>query len=113
MLNRPLQSNSNSSGGGSNSYSGKSGSPNGPEDPKWKFGSHKTAQKWSNQMAKKGWIEKQITQAIEDGRQFPAQNMVKPGNSATRYVHPETGQSVVIDNVANEIIQVSGDNFAW
>jgi hypothetical protein len=35
------------------------------------------------------------------------------GNSAIRYVHPETGQSVVVDTVTNEVIHVGGPGFRY
>ena len=39
--------------------------------------------------------------------------MIDKDNSATRYVHPETGRSVVIDNVTGEVIHVGGDGFKY
>ena len=36
---------------------------------------------------------------------------MNPGNSATRYVHPETGRSVVLDDVTREVIHVGGEGF--
>lgn len=76
-----------------------------------KFGSHKSATKWQNQMTQRGWTEDQIREAIERGERFQAPNMVNPSNSATRYVHPTTGRYVVIDDVTNEILQVGADGF--
>ena len=35
----------------------------------------------------------------------------KPGHSATRYVHPTAGRSVVVDDVTNEVVHVGGDGF--
>ena len=71
-----------------------------------------SATKWANQMAKRGWSEKQIGEALST-KGIPARNAVNPGNQATRHVHPETGQSVVIDNKTNEIIHVGGKNFDY
>lgn len=79
----------------------------------WKVGGHKSATKWANQMARRGWTEKQITEAIQAGQRFPAQNMVNPANSASRYVHPQTGQSVVIDDVTKELLRVGGKGFKY
>ena len=79
---------------------------------KWTLGSGKSATKWANQMAKRGWSEKQIGEALST-KGIPARNAVNPGNQATRHVHPETGQSVVIDNKTNEIIHVGGKNFDY
>lgn len=80
---------------------------------KWIMGNNKTPVKWANRMAKRGWTEQQITEAIQGGRSFPAQNAVNAGNGATRYVHPSTGRSVVIDDVTNEIIHVGGNGYVY
>lgn len=79
----------------------------------WKFGTFKGAQRWASQMAKRGWTEKQITEAIESGQQFPAVNNVNPANTATRYVHPSTGRSVVVDDVTKEVLHIGGDGFKY
>jgi hypothetical protein len=39
-----------------------------------------------------------IDEAIASGRRYPAPNYVDQGNTATRYVSPRTGQSVVVDD---------------
>ena len=80
---------------------------------KWIYGSFKSKTKWANQLAKRGWTEKQIGEAISKGRQFKAVNNVNKANRATRYVHPKTGQSVVIDDVTNELIHVGGPGFKY
>jgi hypothetical protein len=81
-------------------------------------------------MAQRGWTPQQITEAIQNGQQFPAVNNVNPGNAATRYVHPTTGRSVVVDNTTRyvhpttgrsvvvdnttqEVIHVGGDGFVY
>lgn len=79
----------------------------------WIYGSFKTAQKWVNQLVARGWTEKQITEAILYGKQFDALNLVNKGNKATRYVHPVTGQSVVIDNVTNALLHIGGIGFKY
>jgi hypothetical protein len=66
----------------------------------WTLGSGKSATKWANQMAKRGWNEKQFGEALRS-KGIAARNAVNPGNPATRHVHPETGQSIVIDNKTN------------
>jgi len=38
---------------------------------------------------------------------------VNKANSATRFVHPKTGQSVVIDDVSNEFAHVGGKGFKY
>ena len=39
--------------------------------------------------------------------------MVNKANGATRYVHPTTGQSVVIDDVTKEFLHVGGKEFKY
>lgn len=63
-------------------------------------------------MEKRGWTRAQIDEAFAKGEPFSAPNRVNPGNTATRYKHPDTGRSVVIDDVTHEILQVGGDDFA-
>jgi hypothetical protein len=79
----------------------------------WKFGTFKPLAKWGSQMAKRGWTPQQITEAIQSGEKFTAENLVNKGNTATRYVHPQTGRSVVIDNITKEIIHVGGNDFKY
>jgi hypothetical protein len=52
-------------------------------------------------------------EAIQHGQQFPAVNQVNAGNAATRYVHPATGRSVVVDQVTWEVIHVGGDGLVY
>lgn len=80
---------------------------------KWKWGSHKSARKAASQMSKRGWTDAQIDEAITGGQQFPAPNNIAAANGATRYVHPVTGRSVVIDNTTNEVLHVGGDGFDY
>ncbi len=84
-----------------------------PGQPSWKLGSNHSAQQWQNQMTQRGWTPNQITEAVQNGQQFPAVNNVNPANAATRYVHPTTGRSVVVDNVTEEVIHVGGDGFVY
>jgi hypothetical protein len=79
----------------------------------WSYGAHKSAQKWASQMNKRGWTEQQITEAIKRGKKYPAPNYPNPANGATRYVHPQTGRSVVVDDVTKEIIQVGDNGFKY
>ena len=81
--------------------------------PSWRLGGNHSAQQWQEKMAKRGWTPKQISEAIQNGLQFPAVNHVNPGNAATRYVHPTTGRSVVLDEVTGEVIHVGGDGFVY
>jgi RHS repeat-associated protein len=100
-------------GGGGGGNGGAVGNPQPPGNPGWRLGSNHTAQQWANRMAQRGWTRQQISEAIENGQQIPAVNNVNPGNAATRYVHPTTGRSVVVDNVTNEVIHVGGDGFVY
>ncbi|MBM4164689.1 MAG: hypothetical protein FJ222_09665, partial [Lentisphaerae bacterium] len=72
--------------------------------PVWKPGTHKSLQKLENQMQQRGWTSQQIDEAMSGGKQFTAPNKVNSGNTATRYVHPETGRSVVVDDVTSEVL---------
>jgi hypothetical protein len=73
---------------------------------KWKWGSHKAAQKATNQMSRRGWTEIQIDEAVDRGLRYPAPNNINSANEATRYVNPTTGRSVVIDNITKEVLHV-------
>jgi RHS repeat-associated protein len=84
-----------------------------PNKPAWRLGGHKGATEWQNKMAARGWTPQQIDEAITGGQKFPAANNVNPGNAATRYVHPETGRSVVIDEVTGEVLHVGGDGYKY
>jgi len=79
----------------------------------WRLGEFKSATKWESQLASRGWTQRQITEAIQSGEKFSAENLVNKGNAATRYVSPQTGQSVVIDNVTNEVLHVGGPGFKY
>jgi RHS repeat-associated protein len=79
----------------------------------WVYGAFKTEAKWAGQLSKRGWTAEQITEAVTRGKSFDAVNMVNKANSATRYVHPTTGQSVVIDDVTKELLHVGGPGFKY
>lgn len=64
-------------------------------------------------MEKRGWTSGQITEATARGQQFSAANRLNLSNGATRYVHPDTGRSVVLVNVTREVIHVGGDGFKY
>ena len=68
--------------------------------------------KIAEQMGPRGWTADQIAEAINSGRRIPAMNKAT-GNPAIRYVHPGTGQSVVVDTVTNEVIHVGGPGFIY
>lgn len=64
-------------------------------------------------MKQRGWTPDQITEAIQGGQKLPATNLVNSGNTATRYIHPITGRSVVVDDITEEVIHVGGDGFVY
>jgi hypothetical protein len=64
-------------------------------------------------MERRGWTQEQISDAIANGKKFPAANNVNPYNTATRYVNPSTGQSVVVDDKTGEILHVGGSEFKY
>jgi RHS repeat-associated protein len=68
--------------------------------------------KIANQLEPRGWTAAQIDEAVRRGPRIDAINK-QTGTPAMRYVHPITGQSVVIDSVTNQVIQVGGPNFEF
>jgi RHS repeat-associated protein len=85
----------------------------GATEAKWVYGAFKSEAKWAGQLSKRGWTPEQITEAITKGKSFDAVNMVNKANPAIRYVHPTTGQSVVIDKITNELLHVGGPGFKY
>lgn len=81
--------------------------------PLWNLGGHKSALRFQMQMRKRGWTSEQIDEAILYGQRFSAYNKINPINAATRYVHHQTGRSVVIDEVTKEVLHVGGDGFKY
>jgi hypothetical protein len=65
--------------------------------------------KMSKQMRQRGWSEQDIIDAIQT-EGIPT---VGKNGPATRYVHPKTGKSVVIDNQTGEIFHVGGEGFKY
>jgi hypothetical protein len=78
-----------------------------------RFGEFKSPTKWQNQMLRRGWTPQQINEAVSGGQSFPAVNNVNPGNPALRFMHPDTGQSVVIDTKTLEVLHVGGPGFQY
>ena len=72
----------------------------------------KATPKKLRQMQQRGWTEPQVKEAFENGQQFPALNKAT-GGPATRYVHPKTGQSVVIDDATGQPIHFGGPGFKY
>lgn len=75
------------------------------------YGCFKSSKKWVNQLVNRGWTEKQITETITKGKRFPAVNNVNKANSATRYVHPKTGKSIVVDDVTKELLHIGKSGY--
>jgi hypothetical protein len=65
--------------------------------------------KLRKQMRRRGWTDEQIREAMQTPG-IPVHGKLHP---ATRYVHPRTGKSVVVDNVTGEIFHVGGDDFGY
>jgi RHS repeat-associated protein len=84
----------------------------GPEDGALARGAAKIGAHVAGKMGARGWTERAIQEAVRSGEQIPAINKAT-GNAATRYIHPSTGQSVVIDDVTNEVIHVGGPGFKY
>jgi RHS repeat-associated protein len=72
----------------------------------------KISPKIERHMARRGWTSQQVSEAVRSGKQVRAVNKAT-GNPATRYVNPNTGQSVVIDDVTGEVIHVGGPGFSY
>ncbi len=68
--------------------------------------------KLERQMAARGWTLEQVADAMASGARHSARNR-ETGAPATRYIHPNTGRSVVIDDVTGEVIHVGGDGFIY
>ncbi len=87
--------------------------PQEEEEQEWNFGNHKNEQKWLNQMRQRGWTKEEITEAIKNGESFSAANNVNAANGVTRFVHPSSGKSVVIDNVTKELLHIGKAGFLY
>lgn len=64
-------------------------------------------------MRRRGWTAEQIDEAFADGEPHEAINNIHPDNGATRFVHPVTGRSVVLDDATQEVIHVGGDGYVY
>jgi len=72
----------------------------------------KSAAKFQRQMLQRGWADLQIDEAVAGGMRYGVVNF-ETGVSATRYVHPETGRSVIIEDASGEVLDVGGDDFRY
>jgi hypothetical protein len=73
---------------------------------------YKLSPKIQRGMERRSWTAEQIDKAAKSGNRVDAINK-ENGSPATRYVNPDTGQSVVIDNATNEVIHVGKDSFDY
>ena len=81
--------------------------------PRWTLARNHSATQWANRMARGGWNRRTISEALRHGRRFDAPNRINPGNGATRFVHPRTGNSLVRDDTTGEIIHFGGPGFRY
>lgn len=68
--------------------------------------------KVQREMAPRGWTPDRIAEAVRSGQAHSAVNKLTNA-PATRYVHPATGQSVVIDNATGAVVHVGGPGFRY
>jgi len=72
-----------------------------------KFGSDvKSSQKLMNQMSNRGWTKTSVKNTIDAPYTTRSSTNLATGNSATVYYN-QNGSHVIVDNVTNEIVQVS------
>ena len=64
-------------------------------------------------LMKRGWTEAQIQEAVEKGKAYPAVDKTAGGAPATRYIHPTTGKSVVVNNETGKVIHLGGEGFKY
>lgn len=81
--------------------------------PTWRLGDNRSATQWQSKMKKRGWTDAHISEAVAVGQRFVAINNIRPSNGATRYIHPTTGRSVVLDDTTGEVIHIGGDGFVY
>lgn len=64
-------------------------------------------------MKKRGWTEQEITEAITSGPQVPTMFFGDSEHDALRYMHPETGKSLAVDDVTRELIHLGLDDYIY
>ena len=72
----------------------------------------KAPDKLARQMEARGWTAALVAEAVRHGEQHAVRNTETAG-PATRYIHPVTQRSVVIDDTTGEVIHVGGDGFLY
>jgi len=65
--------------------------------------------KLRRQMAQRGWTEQQVREALM-AQPVPCTGRNGP---ALRYLHPQTGKSVVVDARTRRIFHVGGEGFLY
>ncbi|HEY8667184.1 MAG TPA: colicin E5-related ribonuclease [Tepidisphaeraceae bacterium] len=76
------------------------------EDQPLRFSNEKKLRK---QMQQRGWTEKEIREALL-GATVPAIGKKGP---ATRFIHPTTGKSLVVDNATGEIFHLGKAGYQY
>lgn len=64
-------------------------------------------------MIKRGWTAQEIREAYDQGLAYPATDVTNGNTPATRFVHPTSGKSVVVNNATGKIIHVGGEDFQY
>jgi hypothetical protein len=65
-----------------------------------------------SQMVTRGWTPEMVEEAMSSGERVRAVDKAS-GKGATRYIHPKSGQSVVVIDGSNEVIHVGGPGFTY
>lgn len=63
-------------------------------------------------MVQRGWTDEQIAEARASGTRYSTINF-ETGGPATRYVHPLTGQSVIIDDETGGVLHVGEAHYGY
>jgi RHS repeat-associated protein len=79
----------------------------------WRLGGNHSAHQWRNDFARGFWTEDLIDDAICSGVALGGYVVYWNGHPATRYVSPETGNSVIVDDETCEVIHAGGPNFKY
>jgi len=72
-------------------------------------GKTKSKTKLENEMGKRGWTEEDVKDTVDEPHTTRDSENKANGDSATAYYN-EDGTYVVVDDVTNEVIQVSNKN---
>lgn len=59
------------------------------------------------------WTKEQILEAYEQGSATTAVDKTSNFSSATRYIHPETGKSVIVNNDTGRVVHVGGAGYRY